>query len=409
MPWREIEPMDEKIGLMAAVMEHNHSISELCASFGISRKTAYKWLRRYDDDPRYGLLERSRAPHRVPWAIGEAQAQAILGLRYAHPSWGPRKLRAKLAQREPEQRWPAPSTIGELLRRQGLIHPRRRRRHAIPTPGPLLIPGAANDLWCIDFKGWFRTGDGTRCDPLTISDGYSRYLLCVQALAHPDYASCRAPLERVFREYGLPRAIRSDNGTPFASLGAGGLSKLGVWWVKLGITPQRIEPGKPEQNGRHERMHRTLKAECASPPAADRAQQQARFDRFRAEFNHERPHEALGQTAPAQHYTPAPRGYPARLEDPVYPADCQRRRVRHNGEIKWAGATVFTSLPLVGEIVGVKENQVGDGEVYFGPVPLAIIDRVTLKLRRSSPWRRGGRPSSRSTPHEVKVLPMLPV
>lgn len=403
MPWREIEPMDEKIRLIAAVLERDHSLSELCASFGISRKTAYKWLRRYADDPLQGLLDRSRAPRRVPWAIGEAQAQAILAMRYAHPSWGPRKLRVKLAQRDPTQSWPAPSTIGELLRRQGLIHPRRRKRHAIPTPGRLMVPEAANDLWCIDFKGWFRTGDGARCDPLTISDGYSRYLLCVQALAHPDYASCRTQLERVFRDYGLPRAIRSDNGTPFASLGAGGLSKLGVWWVKLGIIPERIEPGKPEQNGRHERMHRTLKAECASPPAVNLAQQQARFDRFCAEFNHERPHQALGQTEPAQHYTGSPRAFPARLEDPVYPPAYQLRRVRHNGEIKWAGATVFISLPLVGEIVGIKQNPEGDDEVYFGPVPLAIIDHVTLKLRRSSPRRRGGQPSSHSTPYELKV------
>src|SRR3984893_18065186 len=174
---------------------------------------------------------------------------------------------------------------GELLHRRGLTQPRKRRRHALPTATRLRVPRAANELWCIDFKGWFRTGDGARCDPLTISDGYSRFVLCAQALAHPDYAGCRAQLERVFREYGLPRAIRSDNGAPFASLGAGGLSRLGVWWVKLGITPERIEPGKPEQNGRHERMDRPLKPEPATPPAANLAQQQARFERFRQEFN----------------------------------------------------------------------------------------------------------------------------
>src|ERR1700682_4328364 len=201
-----------------------------------------------------------------------------------------------------------------------------------------------------------------------------------------------------FREYGLPRTIRSDNGAPFASLGAGGLSRLGVWWVKLGITPERIEPGKPEQNGRHERMHKTLKAETATPPAANLAQQQARFERFRQEFNCERPHEALGQTAPEQHYTASLLRYPAGLEDPVYPADYQPRRVRSNGESKWAGEKIFLSAPLIGEVVGVKETEDGDGEIYFGPVPLAIIDRVTLQLRRSSPRRRAGQPSSRSTP-----------
>jgi putative transposase len=398
MPWREVCPMDEKMRLVAALLADEHSMSELCESFGISRKTAYKWWARYQAQGPQGLLELSRAPHRVRWAIAEAQAQAILALRYAHPSWGPKKLQAKLAQRRAQESWPAPSTIGELLRRKGLTHPRKRRRHAIPTPAPLAVPSAANDLWCVDFKGWFRTADGQRCDPLTVTDGYSRFVLCAQGLAHPDYAGCRAQLERVFRQYGLPRAIRSDNGTPFASLGVGGLSRLGVWWVKLGIAPERIEPGKPAQNGRHERMHRTLKAETATPPAANLAQQQRRFDRFRQEFNHQRPHEALGQTAPEQHYTSSPRRYPARLEDPVYPADFQVRRVRSNGEIKWAGEKIFLSSPLIGEIIGVKETQCGDGEVYFGPLPLAIIDRVTLQLRRSSPRRREGQPSSRSTP-----------
>jgi transposase InsO family protein len=214
--------MDEKMRLVAAVLADEHSMSELCASLGVSRKTGYKWLLRYRAQGAAGLHELSRAPHRVPWALAEAPAQAILALRYAQPSWGPRKLRAKLAQRKPQESWPGPSTIGELLHRRGLTQPRKRRRHALPTATRLRVPRAANELWCIDFKGWFRTGDGARCDPLTISDGYSRFVRCAQALAHPDYAGCRAQLERVFREYGLPRAIRSDNGAPFVSLGAGG-------------------------------------------------------------------------------------------------------------------------------------------------------------------------------------------
>ena len=264
-------------------------------------------------------------------------------------------------------------------------------------------------MWCIDFKGWFRTADRALCDPLTVSDAFSRYLLCAQGLARADYAGCRTQLERVFREYGLPRMMRSDNGAPFASTGAGGLSRLGVWWVKPGITPERIEPGKPEQNGRHERMHKTVKAETASPPAANLAQQQQRFDRFRHEFNHERPHEALGQTTPDQHYCASLRRYPARLVDPAYPPDYQVRRVRSNGEIKWAGEKIFLSMPLIGEIVGVKEIDNGDAELYFGPIQLAVIDRVTRKFKRSSPNRRGEQPSSHSTPaNPEKVLPMLP-
>ncbi len=407
MPWREVCSMEEKLLFVASVLADEASMTELCESFGVSRKTGYKWLLRYREQGLEGLHELPRTPHRVPWAIGEREAEAILKLRRAHPSWGPKKLRALLARREPEQGWPAPSTIGELLRRTGLARARKRRRHAVPNPGPLTSASSANEVWCIDFKGWFRTADHARCDPLTVSDAFSRYLLCAQVLARPDYANCRAQLERLFGEYGLPRVMRSDNGPPFACTALGGLTRLGVWWVKLGIIPERIEPGKPEQNGRHERMHKTLKAETAAPPAAGLAQQQRRFDYFRHQFNQQRPHEALGQRTPAQRYAPSPRQYPARLEDPVYPADYQLRRVRSNGEIKWA--TIFFSVPLIGQIVGVKTADHGDAEIYFGPVPLAVIDRRTLTLKRSSPVRRGGQPSSRSTPSECnKVLPMLP-
>jgi len=274
---------------------------------------------------------------------------------------------------------------------------------------------SANDLWAIDFKGWFRAGDGARCDPLTVTDAFSRYLLCAQLLARPDYANCRSELERAFKEYGLPRSIRSDNGAPFASVGVGGLSRLSVWWVKLGIMPERIEPGQPQQNGRHERMHRTLKAECANPPAASAAAQQQRFDQFRVEFNQQRPHEALGQTAPAEHYARSPRVYPARLEDPHYPADFELRRVRSNGEIRWQGALVFIGETLIDEVIGLVETDDGDAEVYFGPVPLGIIDGVSLKLIRrprqqGATVEQGGLPPSPSSPSKCeKVLPMLPV
>ncbi len=415
MPWREICSMDEKLRLMAALSEGEESVSELCAEFGISRKTAYKWWRRYLELGAAGLKEHSHAAKVVPWAISQAQAEAVVGLRRAHPSWGPRKLRAKLEQCAPDQSWPAPSTIGELLRRQHLSQPRKRRRSARPSPLPLRTALGPNELWCTDFKGHFRTGDGVRCDPFTLTDAYSRYLLSVKAVAKAGYADCRRELERVFREYGLPRAIRSDNGAPFASVGVTGLSRLSVWWLKLGIMPERIEPGRPEQNGRHERMHKTLKAECATPPAANRGAQQSRFDEFRAEFNHQRPHEALGQTTPATHYTPSPRSYPARLEDPEYPADYQPRRVRHTGEIKWQGKLVFLSEPLASEVVGLVETDDGDAEVYFGPMMVGLIDGVNLKLRRlapagSSTVRREGQPPSRSSPSNSQiVLPIMPV
>jgi hypothetical protein len=248
----------------------------------------------------------------------------------------------------------------------------------------LTVAASANEVWCIDFKGWFRTADGARCDPLTVSDQFSRYLLCSRALARAGYAECRSELERVFRAYGLPRVIRSDNGAPFASVGVGGLSRLAVWWVKLGITPERIAPGQPQQNGRHERMHKTLKAETAAPPAATLAAQQHRFDRFRHEYNHQRPHEALGQRMPAHYYSASPWRYPARLEDPHYGAEFEVRRVRPNGEIKWQGELLFVSEALSGETIGLREDHEGDAELYFGPLKLGVIDAITLKLRRGS-------------------------
>ncbi len=409
MPWREVCPMEERTRFIAALLADEESMTVLCEEFGISRKTGYKWRRRYLTLGAVGLGERCSAPWRVPWAINQAQREAIVGIRSIHPSWGPKKLRAKLCARAPQEIWPAPSTIGALLRREGLSHPQRRRRRAISNPHALTVPLAANEVWCIDFKGWFRTRDGNRCDPLTVSDAFSRYLICVEALARPDYGGCRGALERVFNEYGLPRAIRSDNGAPFASLGVGGLSRLAVWWVKLGILPERIEPGQPQQNGRHERMHRTLKAECANPPARSVAAQQQRFTRFREEFNHERPHEALGQRLPAQHYAPSPRRYPARLEDPSYPADYELRRVRTNGEIKWQGERIFISEALIGEVIGLRENHAGDGELYFGPLPLGLIDALTLKLVRAGrvaasgeegrPPRTPPRPTEKSVTH----------
>ena len=415
MPWREVCSMDERMRLMAALSAEEESVTELCEDFGISRKTAYKWWARYVKYGPAGLSERSHAPAVVPWAITQAQGEAIIGLRRAHPSWGPKKLRARLEQNAPGQSWPAPSTIGELLRRQQLSQPRKRRRSARPSPLPLRTALGPNDIWCADFKGPFHTKDGARCDPLTVSDAYSRYLLCVKAVNKAGYDDCRSELERVFREYGLPRAIRSDNGAPFAASGVTGLSRLSVWWLKLGIMPERIEPGRPEQNGRHERMHKTLKAECASPPQADRASQQQRFDQFRDEFNQQRPHEALGQTAPAMHYTPSPRSYPARLEDPEYPADYQPRRVRHTGDIKWQGESVFLSETLCNEVIGIAETDEGDAEAYFGPLILGLIDGVSLKLRRlqpnsSSTVGREGQPPSRSSPsNSEKVLPIMPV
>jgi putative transposase len=390
MPWKETCVMDEKMAFIAECLRGELPMTALCERYGISRDTGYRLLGRYRDEGSAGLVPRSRAPHRPGLAMAAEVAEAITALRRERPFWGPRKLRAVLTRRDPKQVWPAPSTIGDLLRREGLSVPRRRRRRALPLTQPFLPVHEPNDLWCIDFKGWFRTADGQRCDPLTISDADSRFL--IECRIVPETIEAVQPVvERAFRELGLPRAIRSDNGTPFASSSSpGGLSRLSVHWVKLGIRLERIDPGAPQQNGRHERMHATLKAETSRPPAGTAAEQQARFDRFRNDFNDHRPHEALGQVPPTSRYRRSPRAYPSRIEAPWYDADHAVRKVRSNGEIRWGGEMIFLSEALIGEPVGITETEAGDWLVRFADIDLGLIDRRSKKLRRFSAGRPAG-------------------
>jgi transposase InsO family protein len=306
---------------------------------------------------------------------------AALGLRERQPTWGPKKLRRKLAERWPDLSAPARSTIGDWLRKEGLTQSRRPRRRCPPFASPFQTVAAPNAVWRADFKGWFKTGEGKRCDPLTISDAMSRYLLRCEAVASPDGDCVRAVFEAAFCEFGLPLAIRSDNGPPFASVGAGGLSRLSLWWIKLGVRPERIDPGKPQQNGRHERLHRTLKEDAASPPAATLAEQQRAFDAFRAVYNNERPHEALDFATPASLYCASPRAYPCALREPDYPDEAAVRRVRTNGCIKWAGDLVFVSEALIGEPVAVEETEAGEPRVRYADVELGFIDK-SGRLRR---------------------------
>jgi transposase InsO family protein len=402
MPWQETCVMNERVKFMAQWLAGEESRSALCERYGISRKTGYKWAGRYASDPQGGLADRSHVPHTLPHKIDAATAEAIVALRRHRPSWGPDKLRAVLQERVPDRPWPAASTIGDLLRREGLVRPRRCHVRALAKTQPFAPVLAANDTWCMDFKGWFRTGDGFRCDPLTVSDAYSRYLLACR-IVPPTGEAVQPALERLLRERGLPRTIRSDNGTPFASTGAGGLSALSVWWLKLGIALERIEPGCPQQNGRHERMHRTLKAETSRPPAASAKAQQRRFDRFRQIYNHERPHEALGQVPPARVWRQSSRPYPDRIEDPVYPDDHAVRRVRSNGEIRWGGSLIFLSEALIGEIVGIAETETGGWIVRFASVELGTIERGSTKLRRFT----APRPGRREAPQSVTLPPGL--
>ena len=398
MPWKETCAMTERMKFVALAEEGEETIAELCRRFGISRKTGYQLLGRYATEGVDGLRDRSHAAHHHPHEISDAIEDRILALRSERPSWGPRKLRARLQMIEPQTHWPVASTMGDILRRHGLVVPRRRRWKIPADNSPFAACTGSNDSWCVDYKGWFRTSDGRRCDPLTISDSYSRYLLRCQAVRRVDTRCARPLFEATFREYGLPRTIRSDNGPPFASRSVGGLSQLSVWWIKLGIQPERITPGRPEENGRHERLHGTLAREACRPPTANRRAQQQCFDAFRRIYNDERPHEAINNVTPGMIYRASPRPYPARLLEIVYPDHWQIRMVHHSGDIQWRGERLFMSEVLVGEPIGLEEHDGGIWHVRFGPIELGTINHAGQFQRSDRPRRRHGALRSRMAP-----------
>jgi putative transposase len=381
MPWRESCAMDERMRFIVDCRSDEWTMTELCERYEISRKTGYKWLERYEMEGPAGLAERSRAPASHGRATPEHLAEAILGLRRERPTWGPRKIVAKLKARQPEADWPAASTAGEILKRAGLVCARRLRRRAPRRLGELTAPQYANHVWNVDHKGWIRLGDGSRVEPLTMTDGFTRYLISVSATASTRHDEAKPLFERAFREYGLPETIRSDNGAPFASTGASGLTALSAWWIKLGIRHERIDPGHPQQNGRHERFHLTL-LEAMRPPEPDLKAQAARFEGFARDYNEERPHEALGQRTPASLYRPSPRSMPERIAEPDYPPEAAARKVRSNGEIKWRGDLVAISTALAGEAVGVEESEDGQWLVRFYDTPIGVIDMDKKRLRR---------------------------
>jgi putative transposase len=386
MPWKATSVMDAKVRFIADCLCGEEPMTVLCERYGISRETGYLWKRRFDQEGPKGLQERSRAPHHHGRATAAELVVELIEARKRKPYWGPNKLLAMLSKQHPHWPWPAPSTVADILRREGLSEPRRRRRRALTVEQPFAAVTAANDAWCIDFKGWFRTGDGTRCDPLTVTDAHSRYLLGLEII-DPVTEAVQKATDELFGEYGVPWCLRSDNGPPFASSGAGGLTRLSARWVKMGITLERIYPGKPQQNGRHERMHGTLKSQTCKPPAQTPAEQQQRFDAFREEYNFERPHEALGLKPPAEFYHASPRPFCERLEDPCYSPHEQVRRVRTSGEIRWRGGLLFISEALIGEAVGISEREDGHFLIRFADVPLVLIDRYTEKLTRFGPAR----------------------
>jgi transposase InsO family protein len=371
MPWKECLVPDERLRFVLECLTAADSMAAVCRRHGVSRRVGYKWLARYKEHGRDGLADRSRATRTHPNQVEAELERRILAVRAGHPTWGPRKLLAALARRmrdagEDPADLPAASTVGQMLRRAGLVVPpprRRRRRSAWAPPGPgTPLPAGGdgpNRLWCADFKGWFRTGDGSRCDPLTVSDAFSRYLLRCRVVTRLSYPEARGLFEAAFREFGVPAAIRTDNGSPFATTGPLGLSRLSVWWARLGVAHDRIDPGHPEQNGRHERMHLTLKREAATPPAWSLRAQQARFDAWVSEYNEQRPHEGLpGMATPASLYAPSPRAYPARLPEPCYPDGYVGRYVDETGKFRWDGAKVFVSHALECETIGLGPLEV---------------------------------------------------
>jgi transposase InsO family protein len=384
MPFKETCRMEERIRMLAEYKTGNWSVSDLCRRYGVCRDTFYEWRKRREGEAAEWFKDRSHAPLHCPHRTEAAVWEAIIALRQRFPHVGPRKLRAMLERRMPETCWPAASTIGDILKRAGLITPVKRRRRALDQPRAMTAATAANDEWAVDFKGWFRTRDNCRIDPLTLTDSYSRFLIELRIVS-PTIEGSQPAFAAAFRRYGLPDAIRCDNGSPFGSTGAGGLTRLSAWWIKLGIEPHFINPGSPQENGRHERMHGTLKAQTSRPPAANAAEQQARFDAFRQHYNEERPHEALGQRPPGEVYTPSRRAMPERLEEPWYDADHQVRRVLHSGEINWKGERIFVSAALTGELVGIAELESGDHVVRFCGHDVGLIDRRSGFCRFAPP------------------------
>ena len=380
MPWKETGAMDERVKLIGDYLDGQWSITELSEVYGVSRKTIYKWVDRYCDEGIQGLDDRSRAPLIHPNAVGQDIIQMIVKEKLEHQKWGPKKVATRLKVLFPERHWPVVSTIGEILKRQGLVSRRHVRRRTPPYTRPFVDCQESNAVWSADFKGQFRTGDNRMCYPFTLTDNYSRYLLACHGLRRPTTEATKPWLEWAFREYGLPCALKTDNGSPFASTGLGGLSQLSVWLIKLGIRPERIKAGHPEQNGRHERMHRTLKEETANPPQEDLQKQQRTFDRFIREYNQSRPHEALGQNTPASIYTSSPIHYPAKLPEVEYDNSFRVRRVRHNGEIKWKGQMVYVSQALAGEPVGLTQIDDELWKVNFSFHPLGVLDEKVAKI-----------------------------
>jgi transposase InsO family protein len=380
MPWNKVEPMDEKIRFISDYLNRVFTFTELCDRYKISRKTGYKWVHRYEEAGASGLEDRARIPRRCPHKTPDAVEEAILEIRRKHPRWGAKKILAMLRRQRQPDPLPNKTTVANILKRHGCVQSPRKRIHRAHPGKPETEATSPNQLWSVDFKGQFKMGNGQYCYPLTIMDSASRFLLSILALDSTALKATQQEFRRLFRTYGLPNRIRSDNGTPFASIALGRLSTLSVWWIRLGIQPDLIEPGHPQQNGRHERMHRTLKAATTRPPEANLSAQQQRFDAFRQEYNDVRPHEALQQATPASVYTPSSKKLPKRIKSLDYPAHYEVRIVSKNSGIRWKSQWVSVTRLLAGLPIGLEEVDEGQWDVWFGPVWLGRLDERLWRI-----------------------------
>ncbi len=372
MPWKSKTPVDLRIEFMKRVVK-GETVAELCREYGISRKTGDKFKQRFRRLGEAGLLDRSRAPKIIPHKTPPEVVKLLLCEKEKHPSWGPKKLKTQLEERL-HREFPAVSTIGDILERAGLVAKRGRRLAVPPRPTTLRTASAPNDVWCIDYKGQFRLGNRSLCYPLTLTDQYSRFILGCDAMAKISDEEARESCEELFRRYGLPKAIRSDNGVPFASAGLANLTKLSAYWLQLGIELERIRPAHPEENGQHERMHRTLKFETTRPPRTNLLQQQERFDQFIEEFNTERPHEALGMKRPAQVYKTSPRRMPAVVPELDYPQHDDVLRVDRAGYVSHRRRRCYLSTALAYQTIGIREEPDGRWLVSFAKLDVGHLD-----------------------------------
>ena len=380
MPWKETWPMEQRRQMIEDWLNGHMAVTDLSREYLVSRKTIYKWIKRFKTSGETGLREHPRAPLRHPNSTSDELIEKLVLMKLRYQDWGPKKLLYQLKKEEPGMIWPAPSTVGQLLKKLGLVKERRRKRKAGPCTVSFVDCKRPNQVWSADFKGHFRTKDGRPCYPLTITDNYSRFIIVCRGLHRPTFEATKLWFAWAFRTYGLPEVIRTDNGAPFASVAIGGLSRLSIWFVKLGIRVERIEAGHPEQNGRHERMHRTLKDSAVRPPRANLEAQQEAFEKFVQYYNFVRPHEALGQHPPGTVYYASNRPYQEETREIKYDTDTLVRKVLPNGQIKLAGIKAYLSQAMAGEVVGLTQIDYRYWKVHFNGHSLTFLDGFKGKM-----------------------------